>query len=112
MIFEDAAPLLCLLGKRPEFGLDRSNFYTMSTGYLNMIAEQNGFRLIDKAMQLWPTRKVSGARWRGQRLVERVLGALPTDAARHRGAMLFERVARRASEYPVKCYSLPPQLRE
>jgi tRNA (mo5U34)-methyltransferase len=111
LIFEDTAPRLFLLGRRPWFGPDRSNFYTMSTGYLNMIAEQNGFRLVDKAMQLWPLRKVSVTRWRGQRLVERVLGALPTDPARHRGAMLFERVARRASEYPAHGYSLPPQLR-
>ncbi len=111
MIFEEEAPLLRLLGKRPEFGPDRSNFYTMSTGYLKMVAEQNGFRLVDKVMRLWPASKVSALRWPGKRLTERVLGALPTDNARHRGAMLFERVANRTSEYPANCYSLPPQLR-
>jgi len=112
MIFENSAPLLYLLGPRPFFGTDKSNFYTMSTGYLEMIADSNGFRLVDKVLRQWPLSKLSArARGKGGNLANRLLGALPTDRARHRGAMLFERVGKRAPEYPANCYSLPPKVR-
>ena len=94
--FTDSRPMLLYWKSREYRTGDPSNVCSLSTGFMDLVAEQNGFER-------------SGSRIRTRGLGKLGLHALRSTASikKDQGALLYKRVRQAYPEYPEICLPLP-----
>lgn len=86
----DANPPISILLKPGEISNDKTNMYSISTGFLDRIAEMNGF--VREALVSLP--------------------ANPPEPARERCALMYKRVTELKPKFSSYCFSTPPTCLE
>lgn len=95
LIYDDPQPTLFLLAPR-ELDGDPTNFYTMSTGYVEKVAAMCGFELVDRQMRHYAATALRRSLRKPQPRTDRA-------------AMRFRRVAEQTPAYEASCFSVAPK---